>query len=274
MKSELCIYDLATKEVRVVLRTNRHIEAPNWTPDGSALVVNGQGRLYRVALDAPSLDLMDTGAAVRLNNDHGISPDGEWLFLSDKCVVDGESVIHRCRMDGSDLHRLTPEFPSYWHGVSPDGLTIAYVGRRDGSYDIYTRPITGGPETRLTFDFDHCDGPDYTPDGQWIWFNGEKDGTVELWRMRPDGSDLEKMTEDRSINWFPHPSPDGEHMLYIAYPEGTLGHPGGLDVELRMLPQEGGETYGLVKLWGGQGTINVPCWAPDSSAFAFMRFEP
>ena len=82
------------------------------------------------------------------------------------------------------------------------------------------------------------------------------------------------MTEDRSINWFPHPSPDGEHMLYIAYPEGTLGHPGGLDVELRMLPQEGGETSGLVKLWGGQGTINVPCWAPDSSAFAFMRFEP
>lgn len=273
MKSELCLYDVEQASVRVILSTDMHIEAPNWTPDGAALIVNGRGRLFHVALAAPSLELMDTGFAVRLNNDHGISPDGKTLFLSDKCETDGESTIYRLPIEGGIPHRLTPVTPSYWHGISPVGAEITYVGKRDGAFDIFVMSSEGGPETCLTNGFDHCDGPDYSADGQWIWFNGERDGTVELWRVRRDGSNIQKMTEDDRINWFPHPSPDGEKVLYLSYPKGTLGHPGGLDVTLCMMPQDGGPTETIVELWGGQGSINVPCWAPDSQQFAFMRYQ-
>ena len=121
--------------------------------------------------------------------------------------------------------------------------------------------------------FDHVDGPDHTPDGEWVWFNGEREGRVDLWRVRPDGSGLERMTGGETVDWFPHPSPDGRHVLFLAYPPETKGHPALLDVALRIMPAEGGESRAVLRLLGGQGTINVPCWAPDGRRFAFVRFE-
>ena len=275
MRSELAIYELATGAVETVLRTDRLIEAPNWTPDGTALIVNGDGRLYRVRLDGPpDLSEIDTGFARKLNNDHGISPDGRMLVISD-ATEDGQSCIYTLPAGGGSPKRITDLVPSYWHGWSPDGKTIAYVGKRDAGFDIYTIPAEGGGrEARLTYGFDHCDGPDYSPDGAWIWFNGQKSGRMQIWRIRPDGSDAGQMTDDAPVNWFPHPSPDGRHVLYLTYENGVQGHPRDQDVELRLMPAEGGDPFVLCGLFGGQGSINVPCWSPDSKRFAFVRYFP
>ena len=270
MISELCTFDLNTGQTEVLLEHEKHVEAPNWHPDGY-LIVNAGGRLFRVSLSDPELELIDTGFAVNCNNDHGLSPDGTRLVISDRTQTEG-SCIYILPVLGGTPERVTPQVPSYWHGWSPDGGTLAYVGRRDGPFALFTCPVPGGAETCVTDDFDHVDGPDYTSDGQWIWFNGERGGKVNLWRVHPDGSGLEQMTNDALVNWFPHPSPDGQHVLYLAYPEGTQGHPGETDVALRIMPESGGETRELCQLHGGQGTINVPCWAPDSRRFAFMRY--
>lgn len=272
MVSELCIYDLDAQSVRVVLAHEGHIEAPNWHPDGY-LIVNGAGLIYRVALDDPGLERIDTGFAKGCNNDHGLSPDGRTLAISDKTET-GKSCIYTLPVTGGVPERVTQNVPSWWHGWSPDGATIAYAAARNsGPIALYTCPVAGGEEICVTEAFDHVDGPDYSADGRWIWFNGERDGAVDLWRIRPDGSGPERMTEDNAVNWFPHPSPDGRHVVYLAYPAGTKGHPGGLDVILRLMPQDGGPACDIVHLHGGQGTINVPSWAPGSSAFAFMRFR-
>lgn len=273
MISELCIFDLDLGAATVLLTHEGHIEAPNWHPDGF-LLVNGGGRLYRVPLDAPELQPVDTGRHAELNNDHGISPDGRTLAISDKTDTP-ESCIYLLPLTGGTPERVTALVPSWWHGWSPDGARLAYVGvrRKGGPVSLYTCALDGSDEVCVAEDFDHIDGPDYTPDGTWIWFNGERDGAVDLWRIRPDGSGLERMTDDDAVNWFPHPSPDGAHVVYLAYPPGTKGHPGGLDVSLRILPAEGGPTRHLTDLHGGQGTINVPSWAPDSRRFAFMRFR-
>ena len=145
--------------------------------------------------------------------------------------------------------------------------------RGNSGFDIYACAAEGGTETRLTDGFEHCDGPDYTPDGDWLWFNGQREGRMQLWRMRPDGGDPERMTDDERVNWFPHPSPDGRHVLYLAYENGVDGHPRDHDVELRLMPADGGKPRVLLALFGGQGTINVPCWAPDSRRFAFVRYH-
>ena len=272
MQSELCIYDLARGQTDVILRHDGHIEAPNWHP-GSYLIVNGDGLIYRVPLDAPALHRIDTGFATGCNNDHGQSPDGLTLALSDKTET-GDSCIYVMSLAGGVPQRVTPKVPSWWHGWSPDGKTLVYVGVRrvGGPVALYSCAVDGSDERCVTEDFDHIDGPDYTPDGQWIWFNGERAGAVDLWRIHPDGTGLERMTDDAAVNWFPHPSPDGQHVVYLAYPPRTKGHPGGLDVALRLLQAAGGPTRELVQLHGGQGTINVPSWSPDGRQFAFMRF--
>lgn len=272
LRSQLCIYDLDDAAVTVVLDHPGHIEAPNRHPDGY-LVVNGGGRLFRVPLEVPALVPIDTGFASACNNDHGISPDGTRLVISDSSRTDG-SCIYTLPIAGGEPQRVTDAVPSYWHGWSPDGQTLAYVGRRAGPFVLLSCPVDGGAERCLTDAFDHVDGPDYTPDGAWIWFNGERGGAVDLWRIRPDGSDLQQMTDDAAVNWFPHPSPDGAHVLYLAYPAGTKGHPFGLDVALCLMPAAGGAARVLTRLHGGQGTINVPCWSPDSRRFAFVRFVP
>lgn len=271
MKSELCIYDLGSGTVTSVLVTDRLIEAPNWTPDGAALIVNGDGRLYRLALDRREMVQIDTGGLDQLNNDHGISPDGRRLAISDRSRG-GASEIYTLPMGGGTPEPLGAARPAYWHGWSPDGATLAYVGKRAGVFEVCTMPATGGEETVLTRGFDHCDGPDYTPDGRWIWFNGETDGSVDLWRIPARGGAPERMTADERVNWFPHPSPDGRQVLYLAYESGTEGHPRDRDVELRIMPAGGGAALRLLKLFGGQGTINVPCWAPDARRFAFVRY--
>ncbi|WP_068110582.1 TolB family protein [Tropicimonas marinistellae] len=271
MRSELVVYDLGAETQEIVLRSEHHIEAPNWMPGDAALLVNSNGRLFRVPLADPALEAVDTGFATGLNNDHGISPDGTRIAISDKTET-GQSCIYTIPIGGGAPERVTAEVPSYFHGWSPDGAQLAYAGFRGAEAEIFTCPAAGGPERQITFDFDHCDGPDYTPDGAWIWFNGEMDGAVDLWRVRPDGTGLERMTSDDSVNWFPHPSPDGKHVLYLAYPPGTEGHPADLDVSLRLMPAEGGDSREVLPLFGGQGTINVPCWASDARRFAFVRY--
>lgn len=272
MPSELCIYDLATCQTQVVLRHDGHIEAPNWHKDGY-LIVNGGGLIYRVPLAEPALHLIDTGFATGCNNDHGVSPDGLTIALSDKTETD-KSCIYLMPLAGGPPRRVTPLVPSWWHGWSPDGARLVYaaVRRADGPVSLYSCAVDGSDERCVSEDFEHIDGPDYSADGKWIWFNGERAGAVDLWRIHPDGTGLEQMTDDAAVNWFPHPSPDGKHVVYLAYPPGTKGHPGGLDVVLRVMSQEGGPSRELVRLYGGQGTINVPSWAPDSRKFAFMRF--
>ena len=273
MRSSLEIYTLDTATTAVVLQTEDVIEAPNWHPNGTSLLINGGGRLYRVPLAAPAMQLVDTGAAIKCNNDHGISPDGKTIVVSSHHAGRG-SEIYTIPTAGGDLHKVTADAPSWWHGWSPDGLRLAYVAARAGApvIDVYTIGVEGGAELRLTHGEGHCDGPEYAADGGLIYYNCDRDGHAQIWVMNADGSDQRKLFADDCVNWFPHPSPDGAHILYLAYPPGTLGHPADLPVALCLMDRDGRNRRRVIEMTGGQGSINVPCWAPDGSAFAFVRF--
>ncbi|MGE3310957.1 MAG: TolB family protein [Limisphaerales bacterium] len=264
---------LASKDRRVVWTTTNHIEAPNWTRDGSALLVNGRGLLYRVPLAGGEPAVIDTGFATRCNNDHGISPDGTTLVISDQSQGDRKSRIYTLPLSGGTPRRITDLAPSYWHGWSPDGKTLAYCAERGGEYDIYAIPVAGGAETRLTTAKGLDDGPDYSPDGRWIYFNSDRDGSMQIWRMRVDGSGQEAVTGDDFNNWFPHPSPDGKWLVFLSYEKDVKGHPENKDVTLRVMPLNGGKIEVLAKLFGGQGTINVPSWSPDSRRVALVSYQ-
>lgn len=274
MRSVIETYEVGSGKVREVLAVEGRIEAPNWAPSGDWLLVNGEGRLYQVPLANPALEAVDTGAAVRCNNDHGISPDGATIILSSHHEGEG-SQIYVMPVAGGEPVKVSPQAPSWWHGVSPDGRVLAYVAARGGSrvIDVHTL-VPGQAERRLTKGEGHCDGPDFSPDGASIYYNCDRTGHAQIWVMNTDGSGQRQLFEDGFVNWFPHPSPDGRHLLYLAYPPGTTGHPADLSVALVLCDPKGGNRRRVREFTGGQGTINVPSWAPDGSAFAYVRYEP
>ena len=147
------------------------------------------------------------------------------------------------------------------------------MGQRNGDFDIYTIPITGGDETRLTTAKGLDDGPEYSPDGNYIYFNSERTGSMQIWRMRPDGSGQEQITSDELNNWFPHISPDGKWMVFLTYEKDVTGHPENKNVRLRLMSLEDKKISVLASLFGGQGTINVPSWSPDSKQLAFVSYQ-
>ena len=258
-------------ERHVVYRAEKRFEAPNWSRDGKFLLFNSSGRIYTMPIEGGEPRLLDTGEAIHCNNDHGFSPDGQWLAVSNS---PGESsLIYVLPALGGKPRRVTERGPSYWHGWSPDGKTLAYCAERGGNFDIYTIPVEGGEERRLTDAPGLDDGPDYSPDGQYIYFNSERTGWMQIWRMQTDGTAQEQVTNDDYSNWFAHPSPDGKWLVFLSFDKRVKGHPPNKDVMLRLMPAAGGEPRVLVKLFGGQGTMNVPSWSPDSKHLAFVSYR-
>jgi TolB protein len=272
LHSTLETVPIASRDRRAVYHTLDHIEAPNWSRDGQSLWFNSAGRLYRLPVFGGKPELVDTGFANKCNNDHGLSPDGTQLAISDQSRG-GKSLVYVLPVHGGLPRQITERGPSYWHGWSPDGSTLAYCAERAGEFDVYTISIHGGEEKRLTSAKGLDDGPDYTADGRFIYFNSERTGTMQIWRMRPDGSEPEQVTNDEFNNWFPHPSPDGRWLVFLSYDKSVTGHPANQPVRLRLMPLAGGPVQELARLFGGQGTINVPSWSPDSRQIAFVSYE-
>lgn len=276
--STLETIDLESYDRRVVYLAPEHFEAPNWTHDGGAFLFNRDGRIVRLPATGGTPQIIDTGFATRCNNDHGISPGGTELAISDNSQDDHESLVYVVPIAGGTPRRITQKSPSYWHGWSPDGKTLAFVGLRDGNGDIYTLPAETqagaslGQETRLTAAKGLDDGPEYSPDGKYIYFNSERTGHMQIWRMKPDGSGQEQVFSDGLNNWFPHISPDGQWMVFLTYASDVTGHPPNKDVMLRLMSLSDKKITVLAKLFGGQGTINVPSWSPDSKRLAFVSY--
>ena len=271
--STLEIITVASTDRRAIYVAPERFEAPNWMPDGKTLLFNRNGRIEKIPVTGGTPQTIDTGFATRCNNDHGISPDGTQLVISDNSQEEHRSLAYIVPIGGGTPRRITQKSPSYWHGWSPDGKTLAFVGERNGDFDIYAIPAAGGEETQLTTAKGLDDGPEYSPDGKYIYFNSERTGHMQIWRMRADGSEQEQITFGEENDWFPHLSPDGQQMVFVTFDPSVKGHPENKDVMLRMMTLKDKKITVLAKLFGGQGTMNVPSWSPDGKQFAFVSYQ-
>jgi len=286
--SVLEVLEVATGRRQVLMSSAEPFEAPNWTRDGSALIYNTsgrdaayRGRLHRFDLATRRSSVIDTGFAIRNNNDHVLSFDGAALGISDQSTNDGKSTVFTLPATGGTPKRVSPlgVGPSYFHSWSPDGKFLVYTGGRSDTpngpleFDIYKIAADGsGTEINLTNTKGLDDGPEFTPDGQYIYFNSTRSGTMQLWRMKPDGKDQEQVTNDEYNNWFPHISPDGQWIAFVSFGKDVdpADHPYYKRVSLRLMPISGGPAKVVGYVYGGQGTINVPSWSPDGRMLAFV----
>src|SRR5205807_5409561 len=104
--------------------------------------------------------------------------------------------------------------------------------------------------------------------------NSVRSGSMQMWRMRADGSAPEQLTSDQYNNWFPHLSPDGQWIAFLSFMKDVApgDHPFYKHVYLRVMSTRagGGSARVVAYVYGGQGTINVPSWSPDSRRLAFV----
>lgn len=272
------LLDVFTGTRKIIHEHTGRFEAPNWMPDGKNLLFNQDGAIFRIPVTGGTPEKLNTGDANRNNNDHGISFDGKMLAISShRTGLPGYgSTVYVLPIGGGNAKLVTEQTPSYWHGWSPNNKEVLYVGQRNNEnlFHIYRSSINGGAETKLTdHTYGHVDGPEYSPDGKYIYFNGNQSGTMQIWRMKPDGSGKEQLTFDANHNWFPHISPDGKWMVFISFPPDIDPdtHPSYKRVTLNLMPlTTGGAPRVIAYLYGGQGTINVPSWSPDSKRIAFV----
>lgn len=283
IQSKINVYDVASKKTDVIYTANRVFEAPNWSPDGAFLMVNSGGDLYKLPpAGGAEPQKIQLNEKINSNNDHGITRDGRTIAISGRGQGTG-SQVYLANADGSKARLVASGVPSYFHGFSPDGKWFAYTGERAGNFDLYRMEVEGSVELRLTVNKALDDGPDYSPDGKWIYFNSERAGHNQIWRIPSDGGGendawVKQITDGDLCDWFPHPSPNSKWMTIISFPKGTRGHPPYRQVQLRLLPMPAdklkrAEPVTIVTLFGGQGTINVNSWSPDSKKFAFVSYE-
>ena len=271
--SNIEILDTWNKTSRIVYQSPKSIQAPNWTSDDKYLIYNKDGLLYRYDMKTNTPQVLNTGTVKQNNNDHVISFDNKWLTISSATAGSDGSIGWVVPITGGEPRRINPIGPSYMHGWSPDGKYLVFTGMRNKDFDVYRVPAAGGEEVRLTDAKGLDDGPEYTPDGKYIYFNSVRTGLMQVWRMKPDGSEQTQITHDEFNNWFPHVSPDGKTIVFISFLKSEVAagdHPFYKHVYLRMIPITGGEPKVVAYLYGGQGTINTPSWAPDSRHLAFV----
>lgn len=273
--SHIEIMDIESGKRNIVLSGLRSLQAPNWSPDGTRLVYNEDGKLYDYNVETGAVKEINTGFAVNNNNDHVLSFDGKWQGISDHTEdPNGSSLIYVLPAEGGTPERITAEAPSYLHGFSPDGEYLVYTAGRNNAehLDIYRISRTTKEEVRLTDAPGLDDGSEYSPDGQFIYFNSSRTGTMQIWRMKADGSEQVQLTFDEFNDWFPHVSPDGKWLVFISYGKEIPAddHPFYKQVTIRLMPANGGEPKVIAYLYGGQGSMNVPSWSPDSKQIAFV----
>lgn len=284
-RAELHLVDVETgRDLEILRSTQRLFEAPNWHPSGRWIVVNADGLLFRIDVEDPSgLVEIPMPGLPELNNDHLLSPDGRW-----HCVSANDGHLYRVPWEGGAPERLTvpksPErrFRHFLHGISPDGRTLAYVGTETldgeewGRRALWLLDLESGAERLVADGCSPADGPDFSPDGRQLFFNSEmasrREGHAQIFGHDLEGGRMRQLTFDERVNWFPHPSPDGRRLAYLSYEPGTVGHPPDRPVVLRLIELPAGAPRDLVHLMGGQGTLNVPPWAPDSRRLAYVAY--
>jgi Tol biopolymer transport system component len=255
------------------------LEAPNWSPDGRGLLLNGDGLLWRLNL-GPEIGLKEVTIEdlPPINNDHVLDADRGLIYMS---ANDGH--IYVAPVEGGTAKRVThdPGRYHFLHGISPDGATLAFVELPHANFSVPGRlaivSSAGGETHYPQAGSSHLDGPEYSPDGAWLYFNTEefarRPGHAQLARVPAAGGRSERLVESESVDWFPHLSPDGQFATYISFPPGTLGHPPDLDVEVRLVrTADWRHVMWRFPLFGGQGTLNVNSWSPDGRRFGFVAY--
>ena len=222
-RSRITVIDLDGSAPKVVLDSPHRYAAPEWTPDGAGLIVNGGGKLWRLPASGGTPTPIPTGSAPWIDINHAVSPDGKSLAFT-------SGPIWKVAAAGGEPVSLTATSGNWVHAWSPDGKRLAFSADRGNGLDLFTicrrRRFRAPAHDQPPAD----DAPQYSPDGRWIYFLSDRAGTRDIWRIPASGAGpgdgkAEQITSDDREDAAPHPSPDGKWLFYMSYPRARPSTP-------------------------------------------------
>jgi Tol biopolymer transport system component len=277
-----------------------------WSPNGSLIVFEadrgnrkGFSSLYVMHAKGGKLRRLTRPRRPLTDFDARFSPDGtHLLFVRARGTSEtSPAALFTVRLDGSDLHQLTPYSlrvdDSDW---SPDGTRIvfeAYPHGHNRAYgDIFVIGATGGRAVNLTQNPVGEAGsidPVWSPDGQKILFLDIRRvndvGRYGLATMKPDGSDRQflstKNLEEHKPDW-ESIAPGAQLHVLTQVSSRTKNGP----LTLFSIDNWGNGIARIVRLARGKTTRLWHCptkvfcgqpvsfaWAPDGRRVAFTLDE-
>ncbi len=276
-RSRITIVGLDGSDPKVVLDSPHRFAAPEWTPDGRSLIVNGGGRLWRVPVAGGEPRPIDTGSVGGIDVNHAVSPDGKTIAFT-------SGPIWTIPIAGGKPVPLSKESGNWVHGWSPDGRKLVFSADRGSGLDVFSIGADGGGQRRLTTSGRVDDVPQFSPDGRWIYFLSGRGGSRDIWRIPANGagpgdSRAQQITADDREDAAPHPSPDGKWLVYLSYPPRMGFNASDRDVLIRRVPLSAGRSararpQDIARVIGGHGTLGARPFSPDGQRLVYASFEP
>jgi Tol biopolymer transport system component len=143
----------------------------------------GTFQIWRMNFDGSNQTQLTSGSA---KNYPAISADGKWVFFNST----EDWHLWRVPIDGGEATQLT-DFVAGMPSVSPDGKTIACIGRNESKRELLILPFEGGrPIKKLEF-FGWMSRLQWTNDGKTVIYAGERNGRSAIIRQSLNGDLLE-----------------------------------------------------------------------------------
>ena len=99
---------------------------------------------------------------------------------------------------------------------SPDGRTVLFTSRRNGSADIYRVRVDGSGLERLTDDPAFDDQAVMSPNGRDIAFVSSRSGQADIWILDLASRRLRNLTNHPGGDYRPAWSPDGQWIAFTS----------------------------------------------------------
>jgi Tol biopolymer transport system component len=185
-------------------------------------------------------------------------------------TANADGSHERRLLDGSVLD-MNPSF-------SPDGRTVIFTSRRNGSADIYRVRIDGSDLERLTDDPAFDDQAVISPEGRRVAFVSSRGGQADVWILDLSSRQLRNLTNHPGGDYRPAWSPDGQWVAFTSDRDsdgaqaGTPSRSGQFSAsqitELYVVRADGQD---LRRVTNGDASVGGAAWSHDGARLAFYE---